>query len=180
MTILAVVIHDEPLLRAFFVEALAAWVRHGVAVEQIGYAARLPGQMKRWMDDADLFVIGLERHYKEGHCAEGVDVAESLFNFGKRVLVVGSECSAKRVGVHFYWDVALDKSFLDAVGDVLANSIPSTADRKRFAEFFEQRRAKADGHGPARATSPICIANQSKTYSENAGILPKRSTGGTA
>lgn len=152
MRLLVVLIHDEPDLREFLGEVLSAWTRHNVTVEKVGYAARLPGPMKRWIDEADLFIVGLERYYTQGRCAEGVDTAEMLFKLGRKVLVVGSECNADRVGVPFYWDIGDHQAFLDAVRRVLDSPIPSHADRERFAGFFEGRRGKPVGHGAETKT----------------------------
>lgn len=146
-SLLAVVIHDDPSLRDFFAEALTGWLRHDVHVETTSYAARLPGPMKRWMDEAELFVLGLERHYPEGRCAEGIDTALMLWKLGKRVLVVGSECCANQVDSPSYWDIESELSFLAAVKRVLEGPGPSLDDRERVASFFERRRQKPVGHG---------------------------------
>ncbi len=118
-----------------------------ITVEKTGYAARLPGPMRRWIDEADLFILGLERQYDEGRCAEGVDVAESLFKQSRKVLVVGSECSAGIIGVPFYWDLGSEKTFLEAVSDILDLPRPSSTERARFMSSFETRRNKPVGHG---------------------------------
>ncbi|MEI7909480.1 MAG: hypothetical protein WCK77_07570 [Verrucomicrobiota bacterium] len=147
MKLLAVLIHDEPDLRDLLAGMLEAWTRYEVTVERVGFGARLPGPMKRWIEEAGLFIVGLERYYAQGRCAEGVDTAEMLFKLGKKVLVVGSECKAKDVGVPFYWDIALEKSFLEAARDVLDAPIPGREEREKFAKFFEKRREKPVGHG---------------------------------
>ncbi len=147
MRLFVVVIHDDPPLRDLFAEMLAAWIEREVTVEKVGYAARLAGPMRRWIEAADLFVLGLERHYPQGRCAEGVDTAEKLFQVGKRALVVGSECKARRVDVPFYWDIGADRSFLDAVRRNLDSPLPSPQDRKKLWELFENRRRKPVGHG---------------------------------
>jgi hypothetical protein len=144
---LAVLINDEPALGELLAEMLRAWTRHTVIVERIGYAARLPGVMKRWLDEGDVFVLGLERHYGEGRCAEGVDVAEYLLKLGRKVLVVGSECNASRVDVTFYWDLGSKESFLEAFGNVLTSPVPAPRERARFAQFFDKRRTKPVSHG---------------------------------
>lgn len=147
MRLFTVLIHDEPDVRDLLEEMLASWTRHEVTVEKVGYSARLPGPMKQWMDDADLFILGLERHYSQGRCAEGADSAEMLWKLGKKVMVVGSECRAKEVDLPFYWDIESDVSFLDAVRCVLDAPVPSEGVRDRFAKFFESRRQKPVGHG---------------------------------
>lgn len=144
---LAVLIHDEPSLRALLAEMLRAWTRYKVTVEAVGYAARLPGPMKRWIEEADVFIVGLERFYDEGRCAEGADVAESLLKLGRKVLVVGSESCADRLNVDYYWDIGSEKTFLEAIAGVLKSPVPNSSERVRFMTFFENRRGKPVGHG---------------------------------
>lgn len=147
MKLLIVLIHDEPAIRELLAEMLKAWMRNVVSVEKVGYAARLPGPMKRWIDEADVFVLGLERHYKEGRCAEGVDVAESLFRLGRKVLIVASECNANRLGVPFYWDIASEKPYLETLKAVIDSPVPGLPERERVLSFFGKRRHKPVGHG---------------------------------
>lgn len=101
------------------------------------------------MDEADLFVLGLERRYDLGMRAEGVTVAENLIRNGKRVLVVGSETSARQVMSPIYWDIGSEGTFLQAVGRCLSGRQPNPGDIAPLTAFFEER-IRLDIESPAK------------------------------
>lgn len=146
MTIRVVLIHDHPKLRQVLSELLGAWEGHHVEVEESGYEVRLPGVWKRWIQDADLFVLGLERSYASGTRAEGIKVAERLIHSGKRVLVVGSEASAQHLMSPIYWDIGSEQSFLQTVASCLSTQAPKLDDIPPLSAFFEHRLTVPTGH----------------------------------
>jgi len=153
LKLLAIIIHDEPPLRNVIADTLEAWTRHEVRVERAGFETRLPGVWQRWLQEADLFVVGLERRYDKGTRAEGVPVAETFWNAGKKVLLVGSECRGDHIQAPFYWDIASGKSILQAVTAVLENPLPDPTDREKFRQHFQARLAAPTGHGPRRESA---------------------------
>ena len=147
MRLSVVVIHDEAPLRELLGDILEAWKRHQVTAARSGFEIRLPSVWQYWLADCDLFVVGLERRYELGLRAEGVKVAETLFRNGKRVLVVGSECSASHVGLHFYWDFESKKDFLGTVAECLEAPPPSIDELAALVQYFKPRLAIPTGHG---------------------------------
>lgn len=146
MTAHAVLIHDQPSLRHLFASLLRGWSKRRVKVEEAGYDVRLPGVWQRWMDEADIFVLGLERRYDLGMRAEGVTVAENLIRSGKRALVVGSEANARHLMSPIYWDIGSEETFLEAVDRCLSNRQPNLDDVLPLTGFFEERLAIPTGH----------------------------------
>jgi len=146
MTVHAVLIHDQPSLRHLLASLLRGWTKHGVEVEEAGYDVRLPGVWQRWIDEADIFVLGLERRYDLGMRAEGVTVAENLIRSGKRALVVGSEANARHLMSPIYWDIGSEETFLEAVDRCISNRQPNPEDVLPLTGFFEERLAIPTGH----------------------------------
>ena len=134
-------IHDDPGLRLLLSGLLRAWKRHQLEVETSGFELRVPSLWRRWMREADLVVVGLERQYELGTRAEGVNVAEQLAHAGRRVLVVGTAGLGDRVSTTAYWDICSKKTFLEAVDHRLRSAPPGRADfdelRGRFARMLE-------------------------------------------
>ena len=146
MIVHVVLIHDQPKLRHLLADLLRGWTKHRVEVEDAGYDVRLPGVWQRWMNEADLFVLGLERHYALGMRAEGVKVAENLIRSGKQVLVVGTEASARHLMSPIYWDIGSEETFLQAVNRVLSGRKPNPDDVLPLSAFFEKRLTIPTGH----------------------------------
>lgn len=146
MTIHAVLIHEQPNLRRLLADLLRGYTKHRVEVDEAGYDIRLPGVWQRWIDDADVFILGLERRYEGGIRAEGITVAEELARQGKRVLVVGSEANGALLPTALYWDIGSDCSFLEAVGRILENPVASVDDFLALREFFGERLEVPTGH----------------------------------
>lgn len=146
MTVQAVLIHDQPSLRKLLADLLRGWKKHRVEVEDAGYDVRLPGVWQRWMNEADIFVLGLERRYDLGIRAEGVTVADNLISAGKRVLVVGSEASARLLVSPIYWDIGSEETFLQAVDRCLSTRPASPDDLPALTAFFEDRLTIPTGH----------------------------------
>ena len=146
MTVHAVMIHDQPGLRKLLADLLRGWTKHRIEVEEAGYDVRLPGVWQRWINDADLFVLALERHYELGVRAEGIMVAGNLIRSGKRVLVIGSEASAQHLASPIYWDIGSEETFLQAVDRVLLGRKPNPNDLPPLTAFFEERLAIPTGH----------------------------------
>ena len=146
MNFQAVVIHDEPGLRQLIAEFLEAWTRYSFKVETTSFSNRLSGPMRRWLVETDFFIIGLERHYREGRCAEGVDTGKMLLSLGKKVLIVGSECSSDQLNLPFYWDMADSRSLLEAVAEVIDSPLPGNESYRTLELHFMNRSAKPVGH----------------------------------
>lgn len=146
MTTHVVLIHDQPGLRQVLAELLRGWTKHHIDVEEAGYDVRLQGVWQRWMSEADIFVLGLERRYDLGIRAEGVTVAENLIRNGKRVLVVGSEASARHLMSPIYWDIGSEETFLQAVNRCLSARQTNPDDSPSLTAFFEDRLAIPTGH----------------------------------
>lgn len=125
---------------------LQAWTRNEVTIEQTGFDTRLSGVWQRWLQEADLFVVGLERRYEKGFRAEGVTVAENLWKAGRKVLVVGSECSADQLSSPFYWDIGSEQPLLNAISEVLKRSIPVPSERTHLQKHFENQLKISTGH----------------------------------
>lgn len=125
---------------------LCAWTRNEMKVEQTGFETRFAGVWQRWLQEVDLFVVGLERRYEKGVRAEGVTVAEMLWKARRKVLIVGSDCNAGHLASPFYWDVGSGQALLGAVAWVIDNSQPRLAERTRLQKYFARQLAIPTGH----------------------------------
>lgn len=141
-----VLIHDDESLRRLLADLLRAWRRRRLRVEEADYGIRMPSLWQRWMREADLFVIGLDRQYELGLRAEGVAVAEQLARAGKRVLVVGSECSGGRIALTSYWDIGSSGTLLEAVARSLNGPPPSSDELATLRRHFKSRLQTPTGH----------------------------------
>jgi hypothetical protein len=141
-----VLIHSDPNLRQLLGDMLEAWTAFEIRVDRSDFEGRLSGAWKSWLEQADIFVLGLDRRYDVGLRAEGVAVAESLFKMRKKALVVGSEANADKLKLGFYWDLASEQFFLETLREGLNKPIPSVEDRRKFIRFFEGRLVKPRGH----------------------------------
>jgi hypothetical protein len=146
MSVHIVLIHEEPNLRYLLGNLLRGWTKERVEVEEAGYDVRLPSVWQRWMNEADLFILGLDRRYDAGTRAEGVKVAEHLARCGKRVLVVGSEAVGDMLPACVYWDIGSTSTFLEAVSGVLRSRISSPTDVERLVAYFGNRLEIPTGH----------------------------------
>jgi len=142
MDILAVVIDDDPVTREFVQGLLESWTCHSVRVETSGYRSRFSGVFSRWLEEADIFILGLERSYPEGSCAEGVDVATRLASSGKQVLIVGTGCEPGLEHLTCYWDYSSHRSFLEMFRLLVENKAPAAMDFDLLSRHFELQRIK--------------------------------------
>src|SRR6266404_2658520 len=113
---------------------LQGWTTHEVTLEQTGFDTRLSGVWQRWLQEVDLFVVGLERRYEKGFRAEGVTVAETLWKAGRKALIIGSQCIADQLALPFYWDIGSEQPLLNVVADVVERPLPRPSERARLRQ----------------------------------------------
>lgn len=146
MNVQIVLIHDQPVLRHLLADFLRGWIKHHVEVEEAGYDVRLAGVWQRWLEEADLFILGLERRYEHGLRAEGVTVAGQVARSGKRALIVGGECSGSDLAREVYWDMGSPSTFLQSVDSCLNCMPPSDRQIEQLHRYFGSRLEIPTGH----------------------------------
>jgi response regulator of citrate/malate metabolism len=145
MRIKVAIIHDEPRIRELLADMLHAWQAYDLQVET-AYGNRQAATMRRWIAETDLFILGLERHYKEGRCTEGVETGHSFLELGKKVLIVGAETHADTLNLPFYWDFMDPRSFLEAAKEVILKPVITQAEYQKLSDYFKERSARPVGH----------------------------------
>lgn len=142
---MVVLIHDQVELRSLLSAQLCRWKKYQVKVEDGGYNIRIPSVWQRWIQDADLFVLGLDRSYDKGIRAEGVMVGLSLYQSGKKALVVGAECMTELSHSLCYWDICSPRTFLEAV-DTCLQIKPNISALNELKECFVDKLVIPTGH----------------------------------
>jgi hypothetical protein len=86
---------------------------------------------------SDLFVLSLMRWYGSSPRAEGLYVAEMLYEHGKRALIVSGSAHCEQVDSPIYWDLRSQVGLRDRIRQVLVQSTPDEDHRNGFARLKE-------------------------------------------
>lgn len=86
---------------------------------------------------SDLFVLGLMRWYGSSPRAEGLYVAEMLYEHGRRALIVSGAGQGERVDSPIYWDLRSRVGLRDRIRQGLVQSTPDEDHRKALAHLSE-------------------------------------------
>jgi len=139
VTISVLLINDDRRVNDILAAVLKAWKKHRVQVQTTDFGFRGTGTMKEAIETADICLVGLERQYKWGRCAEGVSVALTLFRLGKKVLLLSGEDHSKQLNLWFYWDFAASYFITDAIVQCLSRPVPSSEDYAPLTTYFRPR-----------------------------------------
>lgn len=86
---------------------------------------------------SDLFILSLMRWYGNLPRAEGLYVAEMLYEQGKRALIVSGAAQGEQIDSPIYWDLRSRVDLRDRIRQVLAESTPIEDHRTSFARLKE-------------------------------------------
>ena len=119
------VITDKQPLGAAIQRLLHARFGKTVAVSAFTYFESLMFLTPERVEDTDLFVLELFRHYRGGLRAEGVVLAQRLGRRGKRTLVISPLSLGRQKICRGYWDVASSDTLADRLQDFTLRGHPA-------------------------------------------------------